>query len=86
MQITTWNIRGMGSPIKKRFLSKLIKKGKPDMVLVQETKLEAVERSVIQKIWGNANMEFVCSNSVGASGVLLIIWNKDFFTASSIMV
>lgn len=86
MQILTWNIRVLGSIVKKRFLSKLIKKRKPDMVFVQETKLEAVERVDIQKIWGSANLEFICSGSVGASGGLLSIWNKEFFTVNNMVV
>lgn len=65
---------------------KLIKKGKPDMVFNQETKLESVERIAIQKLWGGTNMEFECSNSVGASGGLLIIWNKDFFKATNVII
>lgn len=82
----TWNIRGLGSTVKKRFLVKLIKEGKPDMVSIQETKLESVERIAIQKLWGGTNMEFECSNSVGASGGLLIIWNKDFFKATNVII
>ena len=50
MQITTWNIRGLGSNVKKRFLAKLIKKRKPDMMFVQETKLEAVESFAVQNM------------------------------------
>lgn len=72
--------------VKKRFLSKIIKKRKPDIMFVQETKLESVDRSGIQKIWGASNMNFACSNSMGASGGLLIIWNDSFFKASSVSV
>lgn len=40
----SWNIRGLGSSVKKRFLFKLIKKKRrPDMVFVQETKLEIID-------------------------------------------
>lgn len=69
MQIISWHIRDMGSSIKKRFLFKLIRKRKPDMVCLQETKLESVDRLAIQKIWGGNNIDFACSSSVGASGV-----------------
>lgn len=85
MQIISWNIRGLGSYVKKKFLSKLIKKRKPDMVFVQETKLESTERFVVQKMWGGPKMEFVSSNSVGASGGLITIWNTDFFKVTNII-
>lgn len=68
MQIISWNIRGMGSFVKKRILSKLVKRRKPDMVLLQETKLELVDRAIAQRIWGGLNLDFVFSGSVGASG------------------
>lgn len=41
-----------GSSIKKRFLYKLIKKRKPDMVFIQETKMESLDRSVVQRTFG----------------------------------
>lgn len=74
MQIISWNIRGLGILIKKRFLSKLIKKRKPDMVWVQETKLEAIDSIAIRNIWGGNNIEFSSSSSVGVLGGLLILW------------
>lgn len=86
MQIISWNIRGLGRHVKKRFLFKLIKKRKPEIVLVQETKLGNIERVMVQRIWGNGNFEFASSNSVGGSGGLLTIWNNEFFRAQNIIV
>lgn len=36
MQIISWNIIGLGSFVKKKFLSKLIKRRKPNMVLCKK--------------------------------------------------
>lgn len=69
MKIITWNIRGLGSTVKKRFLSMLIKERSPGIFLVQETKLESVEVLDIQKLWGKANVDFVVSGAVGKWGV-----------------
>lgn len=85
MQIISWNIRGLGSSVKKRFLFKFIKKRKPDVVFVQETKLESIDVFAIQKIWGRGNFDFAYSSAVGASGGLLAIWNKDFFKAVNVI-
>ena len=38
MKITTWNIRGLGSRRKQRNLSNRIRKEKPNIVFIQETK------------------------------------------------
>ncbi|XP_058205582.1 uncharacterized protein LOC131319373 [Rhododendron vialii] len=56
------------------------------MLLIQETKLESLERITVQKMWGNADFEFVCSNAMGTSGGLLCIWNRDFFKVDSVIV
>lgn len=85
MQIISWNIRGLGSSIKKWFLFKLIKKRKLDVVFVQETKLENVDVFAIQKIWGHGEFDFACLSAIGASGGLLVIWNKEFFKADYVI-
>ena len=36
MKFISWNIRGMGSGVKKRFVSKLISHRNPDFMLIQE--------------------------------------------------
>lgn len=72
--------------VKKRFLSKIIKKRNPDILFVQETKLESVDRLVLRSMWGSISMEYVCSNSVGTSRGLLVIWKDSFFKASSVTV
>lgn len=86
MHIITWNIRGLESDKKKRFLSKLIKKRKPDIIFVQETKLENVERIVVQRLWARGDFEFACSNLERASGGLLTIWNRDFFRVENFIL
>lgn len=56
------------------------------MILIQESKLEAVDRITLLRLWGNGEMEFACSNAIGASGGLITIWNKSFFRAENIVV
>lgn len=84
MQIISWNIRGLGSSVKKHFVSKLIKKRKPDLIFIQETKLECIDRFVVQKLRGSGDFDFAFSNATGASGGLLSFWNKSFFKADNI--
>lgn len=85
MKIISWNIRGLGSNLKKkRFLSKLVKHRKPDVLFIQESKLENVEQAVIQRIWGNPDVGFSISSSEGASGGLLTLWNSEIFKPHAI--
>lgn len=84
MKIISWNIRGMGSSVKKRFLAKLIKERRPDMCMIQETKLERVDKGMVQRVWGDFDVDFADSGAVGASGGILIMWNKDVFKPQSV--
>ncbi|KAI8568821.1 hypothetical protein RHMOL_Rhmol02G0230000 [Rhododendron molle] len=44
-------------------------------MMVQETKIEKLEIESVQRIWGNSEVEFAESGSVGSSGVVgLIFW------------
>ncbi|KAI8555891.1 hypothetical protein RHMOL_Rhmol05G0209800 [Rhododendron molle] len=54
------------------------------VLLIPEAKLEHVDRVAIKKLWGDADLDFACSNAIGASGGLLVIWNKEFLKAESI--
>ncbi|KAG5539950.1 hypothetical protein RHGRI_020247 [Rhododendron griersonianum] len=58
MKIISWNIRGLGSSTKKRFVSKLIKDRYPDILFLQETKIERFEMSVVHRMWGTADVEY----------------------------
>lgn len=85
MLLLSWNIRGLGSCVKKRFVSKLIKRRKPGMIFIQETKLECIDRVAVQKLWGSGEFEFVVSNAIGSSGGLLSVWSRSFFTVDNII-
>ncbi|KAH7843740.1 hypothetical protein Vadar_020239 [Vaccinium darrowii] len=66
MKIQSWNTRGLRSRVKKRFLIKIIKDRRPDIMFIQESKLEQVELSDYQRFWGNFGVAGVFSKSEGA--------------------
>ena len=68
MKILSWNIRGMGSLVKKRFVKKVIYQRKPDFVMIQESKLERVDIFTIRSVWSGAQIDFSVSESEGQSG------------------
>ncbi|KAH7842137.1 hypothetical protein Vadar_001885 [Vaccinium darrowii] len=78
--------QGLGSAVKKRYLSKLIKERRPQIMLVQETKVEIFEKAVIQRFWGNAEVEYAESRAVGASRGILTMSNKEDFKSNNIIV
>lgn len=51
------------------------KKGNADVFLIQETKVVNMDGSMAKRFWSSPKVGFSYSNSLGRSGVLLILWN-----------
>lgn len=68
MNIISWNIRGLGSSVKKRLVSKLIKDGNPDVLFLRETKIESFESSVFQRTWGSSDVIMLVLGLLGFLG------------------
>ncbi|EOY02885.1 Uncharacterized protein TCM_017287 [Theobroma cacao] len=71
--------RGLGRVEKKRALRKLIKAEKPNMVFIQETKLELISRSLFDRLWKDDEIEGKAIEAEGRSGGILSLWQKKFF-------
>uniref|UniRef100_A0A2N9HB65 Reverse transcriptase domain-containing protein n=1 Tax=Fagus sylvatica TaxID=28930 RepID=A0A2N9HB65_FAGSY len=63
--------RSRGSQIKN-----VLKLWKGEVVCLQETKLESISRSVVQSLWSNRFADWKYLESEGASGGVLIMWDK----------
>ena len=57
----------------------MIEKEKVDFVCIQETKLDLIDRRLVEKIWRHGEVDWVYSGSIGNSGGLLCAWDKDSF-------
>ncbi|XP_058727061.1 uncharacterized protein LOC131598480 [Vicia villosa] len=79
MNIVSYNIRGVGSPLKRKLLSSLIRKESFDFCLLQETKLTHCSDRIIFELWGGTDVEWYFKASVGNSGGLIILWKKGVF-------
>jgi len=74
MIITSWNIRGLKSRGKQRYLNDRLKKDKPSIMIVQETKISTEKmRDILNR---NTNRyEMMGQDAIGSAGGLVIIWN-----------
>jgi exonuclease III len=75
MRVISWNIRGLGSLVKRKEVRKLVREKNPSIVCLQETKLPICDDSLCSSFWGNAPNAYSFRPSVGASGGLLTIWD-----------
>lgn len=82
MKIVSWNCRGMGSKAKEEAMRSLIRQESPDILLVEETKME--ESSFVQanrKFWKKDGAH--ATSARGASGGLGSLWNPHKFSLIS---
>lgn len=85
MNITSLNIKGMGSGEKMRELRNFIAKEKLDILAPQETILEQEVDISVLNIWRHSEVDFVQQMSVGRSGGLLLLWNKDVWKTDHVI-
>ena len=76
MIITSWNIRGLNSRGKQRYLNERVKKEKPSIMIVQETKISTEKmREILNR---NRNRyEMMGQDVIWSAGGLVIIWNPE---------
>ncbi|CAN0838702.1 LINE-1 retrotransposable element ORF2 protein [Linum grandiflorum] len=74
-----WNVRGLCDDRKKFRVRELISTWKPNILCLQETKWPTCADSDVFFLWGNRNVEWLSKDSDGASGGLLIAWDKELF-------
>lgn len=77
IKILSWNVRGLGNRDRRRMVKEMVQRSKADLVLVQESKLEIVNRMIISEISSFLSTGWVFLPSVRATRGIIIFWNKD---------
>jgi hypothetical protein len=54
----------------------LLRQWRVDIVCLQETKLDFISRKIINSLWGCSYVDYCYVASSGASGGILLMWNK----------
>lgn len=74
MIMLCWNISGCNFPDKQKVVKELCRNHKPDLFLLQETKVKLDKQEHIKKrIWKEAQFEYI--NAIGKARGLWILWN-----------
>ncbi|KAK9942585.1 hypothetical protein M0R45_008239 [Rubus argutus] len=68
MKIISWNVRGVGRRSKRRVIKDKLLNSKADVIIIQETKKEVIDRRLICSIWGVRYTDWVSCPSNGSSG------------------
>jgi hypothetical protein len=75
-KILSWNVRGLNEGKKRLRIRNLLQDWKVDIVCFQETKLFSMSRRLVRSLWRCNYVDWVCIDSCGASGGILILWDK----------
>ncbi|CAN4078998.1 unnamed protein product [Withania somnifera] len=76
VKLVSWNVRGLNSRDKRRFVKSQIFNWKADIVCLQESKLEREIQYMIKEIWGGRWVKYACLQASGTKGGILMIWDS----------
>ncbi|XP_077249344.1 uncharacterized protein LOC143888833 [Tasmannia lanceolata] len=82
MKILSWNVNGLGSLAKRAQVKGLVKKSKPDLICIQETKLKVIDRSMVKSLGVGSHWGFSFVEAIGASGGIFIAWDESNWVRS----
>ncbi|XP_059077878.1 uncharacterized protein LOC131876479 [Cryptomeria japonica] len=77
MRISSWNVRGLTAPDKRRLVKRSLAKLESEMILLQETKLNG--HKVAEFIKFCNKWEGIFQDARGSTGGLGILWNSKVF-------
>ncbi|KAG6652145.1 hypothetical protein CIPAW_06G163400 [Carya illinoinensis] len=75
-KIVSWNVRGLNESNKRERIKNLLREWRADIVCLQETKLKLVTRKIVRSVWHCPYVNWVYLASNGASGGILVMWDK----------
>jgi exonuclease III len=76
VQILTWNVQGLNDPGKRLRIKHMLKLWKLDIICLQETKLELITTAIVRSLWRCHHVDWMFLGSNGASGGILLMWDK----------
>ena len=76
MNILSYNVRGLGRGVKWSAIRRMVRKHRVDVLCLQETKKEQIDKFMCQAIWGEADVCWEMQPSTNTAGGLLCLWNE----------
>ena len=81
MNILSFNSRGLGSGVKWSAIRKMTLTNNLDVLCIQETKIEAIDRRICQYLWADCNVASECAPSINPT--LFLISNQQTSSINS---
>ena len=58
LKIISWNVRGLNDRDKRLRVSNMVRRWGPDVICLQETKMELITRAVIRSLWKGQHVDW----------------------------
>lgn len=81
----SWNVRGLGGAEKRRSVKEALRKSNAQVILLQETKLDATKSKFIQCFANSLNYEWDVIHARDSAGGLITMWKPHNFTVLEII-
>ncbi|KAL5144990.1 LINE-1 retrotransposable element ORF2 protein [Glycine soja] len=75
--------RGLGRGIKWASIRSMVRRQKIDLLCLQETKKESMDKDVCKALWGCSDFDWECVPAVNTAGGLLCVWDSFNFRVES---
>lgn len=82
MKLMSWNIRGLGTSVKRKKIRSIVQDRKVDVLFLQETKKAGVSTKLVNSLWPCDDMEYMVVDAEGLSGGILCVWKPSVFALS----
>ena len=79
MNIASYNVRGLGKGVKWAAIRRLINKENIQMLCLQETKKDSIDRTLCQAIWGSDEVKWQMQPGINSAGGVLCMWTESVF-------
>ncbi len=76
LRIVSWNVRGLNNPRKREVVKNLLRGWKCNVVCLQETKLAAVDLTIIRSLWGIMHVGWEVLDAFHTAGGIILMWDK----------
>ncbi|KAL2974380.1 hypothetical protein AAZX31_14G101500 [Glycine max] len=79
MKIMSYNIRGLGRGLKWASIRKLVKRECVEMLCLQETKKDVMDKALCQALWGDSDVKWELQPECNGAGGILCMWSEQIF-------
>ena len=84
--ILSWNVRGLNNPQKQERVKFWLRQWKCDIICLQESKLNSLDKGIIRSIWGNPYVGWEVLHAEGTSGGVILMWDKRIVEKLDVLV